>query len=95
LQAAPIFAADDTFGLDAGVTKVLQIIGSPWVRGVACIALIAECIGLLTAGKDNQQMFKRFIPWIVGTLLFLAAGTITNQFMSSITADKFKTDLGL
>jgi hypothetical protein len=37
---------------------VLQMLSSPWVKGIACIALIAECIGLITAGRQEPGMFR-------------------------------------
>jgi type IV secretory pathway VirB2 component (pilin) len=75
-------AAEDDFGLDEKVGMVLQMLSSPWVKGIACIALIAECIGLITAGRQEPGMFKKFIPWIAGTILFMAAGTITSKFIN-------------
>jgi type IV secretory pathway VirB2 component (pilin) len=75
-------AQDNSFGLDDKVGMVLQMLSSPWVKGVACIALIAECIGLITAGRQEPGMFKKFIPWIAGTILFMAAGTITSKFVN-------------
>jgi type IV secretory pathway VirB2 component (pilin) len=62
---------------------MLLIITSPWVKGIACIALIVECILLITAGRQEQGMFKKFIPWIAGTILFMAAGTITSVFLTN------------
>ncbi|MDR1173976.1 MAG: TrbC/VirB2 family protein [Treponema sp.] len=75
-------AQEDSFGLDEKVGMVLQLLSSPWVKGIACIALIAECIGLITAGRQEPGMFKKFIPWIAGTILFMAAGTITSKFVN-------------
>jgi type IV secretory pathway VirB2 component (pilin) len=75
-------AQDNSFGLDDKVGMVLQMLSSPWVKGIACIALIAECIGLITAGRQEPGMFKKFIPWIAGTILFMAAGTITSKFVN-------------
>jgi type IV secretory pathway VirB2 component (pilin) len=75
-------AQEDSFGLDEKVGMVLQMLSSPWVKGIACIALIAECIGLITAGRQEPGMFKKFIPWIAGTILFMAAGTITSKFVN-------------
>jgi hypothetical protein len=49
-------AADD-FGLDEKIGMVLQMLSSPWVKGIACIALIVECIGLITAGRQEPGMF--------------------------------------
>ncbi|MDD5777562.1 MAG: TrbC/VirB2 family protein [Treponema sp.] len=78
-----IFAEDsDTFGLNSKVQILVNLLSSPWVKGIACIALIVECIGLVTAGRQEPGMFKKFIPWIAGTIIFMAAGTITNKFLS-------------
>lgn len=73
---------NDTFGLNSKVQILVNLISSPWVKGIACIALIVECIGLITAGRQEPGMFKKFIPWIAGTIIFMAAGTITNKFLS-------------
>jgi hypothetical protein len=35
-------AAAEDFGLNEKIGMVLQMLSSPWVKGVACIALIAE-----------------------------------------------------
>jgi type IV secretory pathway VirB2 component (pilin) len=86
-------AADD-FGLDEKIGMVLQMLSSPWVKGIACIALIVECIGLITAGRQEPGMFKKFIPWIAGTILFMAAGTITSKFIS-VEEDTFNSALEL
>jgi type IV secretory pathway VirB2 component (pilin) len=85
-------AAEDAFGLDTKVGLMLQLLSSPWVKGIACIALIAECIGLITAGRQEPGMFKKFIPWIAGTILFMAAGTITGKFIN-IEQSTFTTQL--
>lgn len=81
--------SSDAFGLGDKVNILLQFLSSPWVKGVACIALIAETIGLITAGRQEPGMFKKFIPWIAGTIIFMAAGTITTKFMSGVTTSTF------
>jgi type IV secretory pathway VirB2 component (pilin) len=63
-------AQDNSFGLDDKVGMIVQMLSSPWVKGIACI-------GLITAGRQEPGKFKKFIPWIAGTILFMAAGTIT------------------
>ena len=83
--------SDDAFGLGAKVNILLQFLSSPWVKGVACIALIAETIGLITAGRQEPGMFKKFIPWIAGTIIFMAAGTITTKFMEGVTTNTFSS----
>jgi type IV secretory pathway VirB2 component (pilin) len=87
-------AAADDFGLDDKVGMILQMLSSPWVKGIACIALIVECIALITAGRQEPGMFKKFIPWIAGTILFMAAGTITSKFIS-IEDNDFNTEVGI
>jgi type IV secretory pathway VirB2 component (pilin) len=82
------------FGLGTHVATILAILSSPWVKGIACIALIIECIGLIFMGRQEPGMFKKFIPWIAGTILFMAAGTITSNFIN-IENNKFSSDLGL
>ena len=76
------FAETDTFGLNSKVKILIDLISSPWVKGIAFIALVIECIGLITAGRQEPGMFKKFIPWIAGTIIFMAAGTITNKFLN-------------
>jgi type IV secretory pathway VirB2 component (pilin) len=89
-----VYAQDNSFGLDTKIGMVLQMLSSPWVKGIACIALIAECIGLITAGRQEPGMFKKFIPWIAGTILFMAAGTITSKFID-IETNTFNEQLEL
>lgn len=83
--------AQETLGKKVGI--LLQVIASPWVRGVACIALIAEAIGMITAGRQEPGMFKKFIPWIAGTIIFMAAGTITSKFIDQ--DPNFSNDVGI
>jgi len=85
---------EDTFGLNSKVGMILQLLSSPWVKGIACIALIAECIGLITMGRQEPGMFKKFIPWIAGTILFMAAGVITSKFVD-VQSNTFNTILDL
>jgi type IV secretory pathway VirB2 component (pilin) len=70
-----------SFGVEQHVQTVLDFLNSPWVKGICVIALIVECIGMITAGRQEPGMFKKFIPWIVGTVLFMSAGTITSVFL--------------
>lgn len=87
------FAETDTFGLNSKVKILIDLISSPWVKGIAFIALVIECIGLITAGRQEPGMFKKFIPWIAGTIIFMAAGTITNKFLN-LDNSTFNTVMG-
>jgi type IV secretory pathway VirB2 component (pilin) len=77
-----LFAQGVSFGIEKHVQTVLDFLSSPWVKGICVIALIVECIGMITAGRQEPGMFKKFIPWIVGTVLFMSAGTITSIFVN-------------
>jgi type IV secretory pathway VirB2 component (pilin) len=55
-------AADDEFGLDETISMVLQMFSSPWVKGIACIALIVECIGLITARRQKPGDVQAIYP---------------------------------
>lgn len=54
--------AEDTFGLNSKVQILVDLISSPWVKGIACIAFVVECIGLVTAGRqepgDVQEVYS-------------------------------------
>jgi type IV secretory pathway VirB2 component (pilin) len=75
-------SSGDDFGLNTHVETILKFLNAPWVKGIACIALIIECIGLVTMGRQEPGMWKKFVPWIAGTVLFMAAGTITSKFLT-------------
>jgi type IV secretory pathway VirB2 component (pilin) len=79
--SALAFAQEDPFGLSKPMETLLKVVSSPWVKGIAVVALIVECIALITAGRQEPGMFKKFVPWIVGTILFMAAATITETFL--------------
>ncbi|MDR3283828.1 MAG: TrbC/VirB2 family protein [Treponema sp.] len=86
LMASSLFAQSQS-GFTAADTYMNTIIGfitSPWVKGIAFVALVAECIAMLTAGRQEPGMFKKFIPWIVGTILFMSASTIVKYFMNTL-----------
>jgi type IV secretory pathway VirB2 component (pilin) len=83
----------DDIGLTAHINTILDIFTSNAVRGIACIFLIILCIGLITTGRQEPEMFKKFIPWIAGTILFMAAGTITNKFLDKSSMTSIKTTI--
>ena len=90
-------AQSDEFGVSTNIAMILEFLASPWVTGLACIALIIEAILLLTAGRSEPGMFKKFVPWIAGTIIFLSAGTITSKFIGESLSDtsRFTSELGI
>jgi type IV secretory pathway VirB2 component (pilin) len=85
---------DTDFGLNSKVGILIDLLTSPWVKGIACIFLIIACITLITQGRQEPELFKRFIPWIIGAILYMAAGTITSKFITTDSSG-IKSDLGL
>lgn len=78
--------------MSSTVGNIVNFFSSGWVKGIACIALIGECLGLLFAGGQNPQVFKKFLPLIIGTVLFMCAGKIVTLIFGSSTVD-FNSDL--
>ncbi len=81
------FAAD----MNTAINNILSIFENGWVKGLCCILLIGECLGLLFAGGQNPQIFKKFLPFIIGTILFMSAGKIINLVWG--TNPTFQKDL--
>lgn len=65
------------------VGKLLDLFSNGWVKGILCIALIAECLGLIMGGGQNPQVLKKFLPLIAGTILFMCAGKIADLVMGN------------
>lgn len=80
--------------MSSSVNKIVDFFSSGWVKGLACILLIGECLGLLVAGGQNPQIFKKFLPFIIGTVLFMCAGKIITLVFGDFGSSQFSTDLG-
>ena len=86
--------ADAASDINTTVYSIANFFGKGWVKGLACIALIAEAIGLIVGGGQNPQVFKKFLPLIAGTIIFMCAGKIINLVMGpSNTTTDYSTDL--
>jgi type IV secretory pathway VirB2 component (pilin) len=77
--------------MNSKVEIIVKFITSPWVKGIAFVALVIECIAMIFAGRQEPGMFKKFIPWIAGTIVFMAAGTITTAFLKLNTQETVDT----
>lgn len=86
--------ADAVSEVNGVIGNIVNFFSNNWVKGIACIAFIAECLGLLFAGGQNPQVFKKFLPLLAGTILFMCAGKIVSLVFGSNTQD-FSTDLDL
>ena len=83
-------AAED---MSTSVNRIVDFFSSGWVKGIACIMLIGECLGLLFAGGQNPQIFKKFLPFIIGTILFMCAGKIISLVFGDFGDSQFSEDL--
>lgn len=83
-------AAED---MNKSINNIVNFFSSGWVKGIACIMLIGECLGLLFAGGQNPQIFKKFLPFIIGTVLFMCAGKIITLVFGDFGSTQFSDDL--
>lgn len=80
LFAAENFAtgSSDTYGLSTRMVEVLKILYSPWVKGILIFSLALACIGIVTGGRADEQMWKKLGVIGLGVALYLAAPKIAN-----------------
>lgn len=87
-----LFAAETGTGEDFGVASAMQTVidflTNKWVIGIFFVAFCVECILLMTAGRADGQAWKKFVPILAGTILFLAGPSITKKFMNVDTLNK-------
>ena len=79
-------AKSDTYGLSEKMVVVLQVLYSPWVKGILIFSLALARIGIVTGGRADEQMWKKLGVIGLGVALYLAAPKIANQI--------FKFDAG-
>lgn len=80
--------------MNNSVNNIVDFFSSGWIKGIACIMLIGECLGLLFAGGQNPQIFKKFLPFIIGTVLFMCSGKIVTLVFKGFGSTQFSSDLG-
>lgn len=78
-------SAQADFGVAGAMQTVIDFLTNKWVIGVFFVAFCVECIMLMTAGRADGQAWKKFVPILAGTVLFLAGPTITKKFMNMNT----------
>ena len=86
-------ATDAASSMTTSVNNIVDFFSKGWVKGIACIMLIGECLGLLFAGGQNPQIFKKFLPFIIGTVLFMCAGKIITMVFKDFGSSTFSNDL--
>ena len=92
LCVTSLFAADGNIAkLDDWAKIIVGLFTKTWLKAVCVIALIAICIGMVTVGRQEPGMFKKFIPWLVGVVVMLSAAAIVNFFFQDTSG---LTDIG-
>ena len=87
--ASGIFAQAESIAvLDSAGQKILDLVGSTWVKALLVIALIIE-FGVIAFGNAQGEggIIKKVLPWILGTAGILGATSIVNFFFSGITQE--------
>lgn len=83
-----MFAEDTaTTQITGAMSNLVGFITSPWIRGLALVALIILIISMFIT--KEQDHIKKFIPWIAACILFMSAGGIVNKMLN------FKTGFSL
>ncbi len=87
-SVTPMFAeSSETIDtLDSWGTKILDLLSGTWVKVILLVALIIEAIGMVIAGQQGGggAMVKKFLPWIIGTIVLLSASGIVSYFASNL-----------
>lgn len=73
-------SGDNATKLDHWAKVILSMFTSTWLKVVCVVALIALCLGLITVGRNEPGMAKKFVPWLVGVIILLSAGSIVSFF---------------
>lgn len=68
--------------LDKWARVIVGMFTSTWLKAVCIIALIAIALGMVTVGRQEPGMFKKFVPWLVGVIILLSATQIVNFFFA-------------
>lgn len=68
-------------------SKITGFLGSSWIKAVALIALVIEAVGIVVGGQQGGggAVFKKFAPWIVGTVILLMASAICNYMYEGLS----------
>lgn len=80
-----LFSATETIEeLDDWGEKILGLIGSGWVKALMTVALVIE-FGIIGFGNAQGEggIFKKVLPWTIGTVGILGASSITSFFWGS------------
>lgn len=85
----------DDFGVATMMTTIIDFLTNKWVVGIFFVAFCVECILLMTAGRADGQAWKKFVPILAGTILFLAGPTITKKFMNMDKLSNAASTMGL
>ena len=74
--------------LDEWGKKIVSLFTSTWLKAICIISLIGICIGMITVGRSEQGMMKKFVPWLVGVIILLSASSIVNYFFQGANLDE-------
>lgn len=68
--------------LDEWAQTLVNLLTSTWLKAICIIALVGICIGMIVAGRNEPGLIKKFIPWLIGTIILLSASDIVKYFFT-------------
>lgn len=86
--------------LDEWAQTLVNLLTATWLKAICILALVGICIGMIVAGRNEPGLIKKFIPWLIGTIILLSAADIVKYFFTgaefniSFLANRFKVLLG-
>lgn len=80
--------------LDSAGDKIIGLIGAKWVKALLAVALIIE-FGVVAFGNAQGEggVFKKVLPWIIGTAGILGATSIVNFFFGGVNVENLSAQI--
>jgi len=100
LLCVSVFAQDKIGKLDTWAQRIVNLLTATWLKAICIIALVGICVGMIVAGRNEPGLIKKFIPWLIGTIVLLSAADIVKYFFTdaeftiSLLTNQLKLFLG-
>lgn len=82
IATVSVFADGAITQLDTWGNRIVALFSSTWLQAICIVSLIGLAIGMVTTGRNEQGMFKKFAPWVIGVIIILSASNIVDYFFS-------------
>lgn len=72
-------AATGNVGSQRWLLNIANIFSQNWVKGLFCLLLIGQALGIMVSSGQNQQVAKTLIATLIATGVFFIAGLIVSK----------------